>query len=119
MAANTKYQFKLEVFFDSGTTPDFKWRHSGPTSPTLVRIVERGSAPGSTTLSFNVATAYSSSDNALTSSSATTGGYVSLEGIIHNGVNAGDFHFQWSQNSSSTTATTVRAGSYIEYGVVA
>ena len=115
MLANTKYQFKLEVFFDTGTTPDFKWRHTGPASPTLVRIVERGSVPGSGTLSFNIATAYSTADNTLTSSSGTTGGYVSLEGIIHNGANAGDFHFQWSQNSSSVTATTVRAGSYIEY----
>ena len=115
MLANTKYQFKLEVFFDTGTTPDFKWRHTGPASPTLVRIVERGSVPGSGTLSFNIATAYSTADNTLTSSSSGTGGYVSLEGIIHNGANAGDFHFQWSQNSSSATATTVRAGSYIEY----
>jgi len=63
MAANTKYQFKLEVFFDTGTTPDFKWRHSGPAAPTLVRIVERDSAPSSGTLSFNVATAYSTVDN--------------------------------------------------------
>ena len=115
MLANTKYQFKLEVFFDTGTTPDFKWRHTGPASPTLVRIVERGSVPGSGTLSFNIATAYSTADNTLTSTSGTTGGYVTLEGIIHNGANAGDFHFQWSQNSSSATATTVRAGSYIEY----
>ena len=115
MLANTKYQFKLEVFFDTGTTPDFKWRHTGPASPTLVRIVERDSAPGSGTLSFSVATAYSTADNTLTTTSGTTGGYVTLEGIIHNGANAGDFHFQWSQNSSSVTATTVRAGSYIEY----
>jgi hypothetical protein len=119
MAANTKYQFKLEVFFDTGATPDFKWRHTGPAAPTLVRIVERDSAPGSGTLSFSIATAYSTADNTLTTTSGTTGGYVTLEGIIHNGANAGDFQFQWSQNSSSVTATTVRAGSYIEYGVVA
>ena len=115
MLANTKYQFKLEVFFDTGAVPDFKWRHSGPAAATLVRIAERDSAPGSGTLSFSVATAYSTVDNTLVTTSGTTGGYVSLEGIIHNGVNAGDFHFQWSQNSSSATATTVRAGSYIEY----
>ena len=119
VTANTQYQFKAEIFFDTGTTPDFKYRHAGPAAMDLVRIVRRDSIPGSGSLSYNMDTAFSVSDIALTSLSGTTGGYISLEGIIHTGVNAGTFSFKWAQNTSSATATTVRAGSYIEYGVVA
>jgi len=118
VTANTQYQFKAEIFFDTGTTPDFKYRHAGPAAMNLVRIVRRDSIPGSGSLSYNMDTAFSASDITLTSVSGTNGGYISLEGILHTGVNAGTFSFKWAQNTSSATATTVLAGSYIEYGVV-
>ena len=118
MAANTKYQFIAEIFFDTGATPDFKYRYAGPAGASLVRVVRRDTVPGSGTFSFAVDTAYPGADVSLTSLSGTTGGYVTFQGIVHNGVNAGTFSFKWAQNSSSVTATTVRAGSYIEYGVV-
>jgi hypothetical protein len=119
VAANTTYQFRLEVLFDSGSTPDFKYRHSGPANPTLVRITQQDSPPGSTTLTYSVATAFSAADVVVNGGAVTNGGYVKLTGIIQNGANAGTFRFQWAQNNSSGTATTVRAGSYVEYAVVA
>jgi hypothetical protein len=119
VAANTNYQFRLEVLFDTGTTPDFKYRHSGPAGATLVRITQQDAAPGDTALGYSVATAFSAADVAVAGGAVTNGGYVKLTGIIQNGANAGTFRFQWAQNNSSGTATTVRAGSYIEYSVVA
>lgn len=116
MLANTKYTFRARIFFDTSAAADFKYRHSGPAAPTLVRIHRRELNSGGTAdLASTVDTAYSSADIAITSVLGTDGGYIELDGIIHNGANAGDFVFQWAQNTSDASNTTVRAGSYIEW----
>jgi hypothetical protein len=119
MDANSKYAVRGRVFFDTTATGDFKWRHTGPSSPALVRVKRQSLLPGASALS-NIAldTAYSAADVTETGT-GTTGGYIEFEGIIHNGVNAGNFQFQWAQNTSDAGNTTVRAGSSIEYRKVA
>jgi hypothetical protein len=114
MSANTKYSFKLFVIFDTGATGDFKFRHAGPSSPTLVRI-RRHHIIGAGTAYAGIAidTAYSSVDVAVAGSAGP--GVVEMDGIVHNGANAGNFEFQWAQNASEAVDTTVRAGSYIQY----
>ncbi|HLC28314.1 MAG TPA: hypothetical protein VJL07_02590 [Dehalococcoidia bacterium] len=115
MAANTKYRFRLEVFFDTGASEDFKYRHAGPASPTLVRIKRRHLVPSATSYTgIAVETAFSASDVNLLST-GTNGGWFQLEGIIHNGANAGNFSLQWAQAAGGITSTVVRAGSYLEY----
>lgn len=39
---------------------------------------------------------------------------VMVEGILLTGSNAGTFHLQWAQNTSSGTATTMRTGSVLQ-----
>jgi hypothetical protein len=114
MEANVQYQFRAKVYFDSGSTPDFKWRHNGPSSPTLVRINRRSWPCGASAWSEAVDTAYSSSDIVL-DGSASTGGVIEFEGTITNGSTDGAFEFQWAQNTSDASDTKVLAGSYIEY----
>lgn len=115
MLANTTYAFRGRVFFDTTNAADFKWRHSGPAAPTLVRIKRSNVIPGGTSYTLiAVDTAYSAADIALTGA-GTTGGWVEFEGIIANGANAGDFNFQWAQNASDAGNTSVLAGSYLEY----
>ena len=113
MLANTKYHVRLFVIFDTHTTPDFKWRHAGPASPTLVRVMRKWTPGGSAALGTQVDTAYSASDQSIAGN--TGSGHIQLDCIIHNGANAGTFSFQWAQNVSDANPTTVYAGSYLEY----
>ena len=113
LAANTKYRFQGNIFFDTVAAADFKWRIAGPTGATLIRIHRYNIAPGTTTHSdIAVDTAYSVADIAVTSGGAD-GGYVHFQGIIFNGGTAGTFAFQWAQNTSNASNTTVRAGSFL------
>jgi hypothetical protein len=117
MAAGAKYLVRGGVFFDTTASADFKWRHVGPASPTLVRIKRQWLVPDSAAFAVFYAfvdTAFSGVDLAVVGT-GTTGGCVLLEGVVHNGANAGNFSFNWAQNTSDAGNTIVRAGSYLEY----
>lgn len=117
MLANTKYAIRASIFWDTVAAADIKFRHVGPASPTLVRILRWDVAPGTVAVqNLAVDVAYSSGDIACTSV-GTTGGWLTLEGIIHNGANAGDFKIQWAQNVSDAGNTSVLAGSFLEWVV--
>ena len=113
MAANTRYNIRLRVFFTSAATPDFKYRVVGPDSPTFVRrhILRggNGNAPAHTI----IASVYDTGDNTL--GGGGTEGFVDEEILVHNGTNSASFVFRWAQDSGSATPTTVRAGSFVEY----
>jgi hypothetical protein len=118
MTANTKYRFRAVIFYDTGATEDFKWRHNGPASPTLVVIRRQSILPAGTTYNaIAIDAAYSAADVVMAGTSAGAG-FIEFDGIIFNGANAGDFLFEWSQNTSGGVATIVRAGSYIYYSNV-
>jgi len=114
MLANTKYTFRARIHFTTGATGDFKFRHTGPASPTLVQI-KRAHIIGAGSAYAGIAldTAYSASDVAV--AGAAGSGWIELDGLIHNGANAGSFGFRWAQNASEAVNTTVRAGSYIDW----
>ena len=115
MAANTKYRLRGRVFFDTTAVAGFKYRHAGPAAPDLVRVHRRDIYPGGVSdLSSVVDIAYSA-DDIVIGGGTGDGGYIELDGIIHNGANAGDFTFQWAQEVSDATDTTVLAGSYLEF----
>jgi hypothetical protein len=117
MAANTKYTIRCNIFFDTAATPDFKYAMTGPASPTMVRTVRRTIDPSAqTTESVAVDTAATGSVS-VASGTGTTGGHVTMETIWQNGSNAANWTFQWAQNTSDASNTTVLAGSYCEYGV--
>lgn len=118
MAANTRYNIRARIYYDTGATEDFKWRHSGPASPTLVRLRRVGLQPNATTFAIiALDTAYSAADVVL-AGTAANGGWVDIDGIVVNGATAGDFVFGWAQNTAGTNPTTVLAGSYIEYSTI-
>ena len=115
MVASAKYWIRLAVFFDTTAAADFKWRHNGPASPTLVRLLRRWIIPGGTAeAGIAVDTAFSAADLSVVGT-GTTGGTVTLEGVVTNGLNAGTFSFSWAQNTSDAGNTIVRAGSTLEY----
>ncbi len=118
MLASTKYAVNATIFFDTTAAADFKWRHTGPASPTLVRIYRYWVLPGATSIAgLAIDTAFSSGDLAA-AGSGTTGGFITIEGVIHNGVNAGDFGISWSQNVSDAGNTSVLAGSVLNWKLI-
>lgn len=118
MVASTKYRIRILVFFDTTAAADFKFALSGPAAPTLVRIFRKHVDPAAlTTLVVAAEVAYTAS-TAVAAGAGTTGGFVEFEMIVHNGVNAGTFGFQWAQNTSDASNTIVRAGSFLAYEVI-
>jgi hypothetical protein len=117
MSGNTNYSIRLRVYVDTGATGDFKFRHVGPASPTLVRIKRAFIIGAGTAYTLAMDTAYSASDVAVAGAAGMA--YVEFDGFIKNGANSGNFEFWWAQNASEAVDTTVRLGSYIEYKVVA
>lgn len=119
MAANTKYAFRMLAIIDAPTNASVRYRWEGPAEPTLVRSQRKHVVSGGAGYAFvTVDTGYSGSDSTMVSS-ANAAGSIELQGIVHNGANAGDFVFMWSQNSAGGGAVTVYAGSYVEYREVA
>lgn len=117
-AANTKYRIKMKIWFDTGATPDFKYQISGPATPTAVRIFRKHIDPtNKTTLVVASETDYTSSTS-LAAGTGTTGGYIEVDMILHNGSTAGTVSFDWSQATSNSTATTVLAGSSLTYEII-
>jgi hypothetical protein len=118
MAAGAKYIIRAMVFFTSDATADFKWRITGPASPTFVKLYRKNVNPDTlTALRADYSLAYSAAD-VVPGFTAGTDGIVEWDALVHNGTTAGDFVFQWSQNSSNASNTSVQAGSYIEWMVV-
>lgn len=114
VAADTNYVFHFVVFWDTGATEDFKWQLTGPASPTLLRYARQAIVPSGTAWAgVDVQTAFSQSFSP--TGSGTTGGYLEIYGLLQNGANAGNVTFQWAQNTTGGTNTTVLAGSYVTY----
>lgn len=109
MAASTKYIIRFSIFVTTNATADLKIGLSGPASPTAVYGSCRTSIAAGQSFLF---TAFPT-NQAIVSTNAEwlLDGYL----VVQNGANAGTFSFDWAQNTSDAGATTVKAGSYIEY----
>jgi hypothetical protein len=115
MLANTKYVVRIRAWWGTAATPDFKYATAGPASPTLVRSMRKHIDPSALTTLASASSAAYIGSTAVNAGTGTTGGYVEIDTIIHNGANAGNFSFQWAQNTTDASATTLLAGSYLEY----
>lgn len=113
VSASTKYAFRAVVHINTPAAADFKWSINGPAAPTLVHLHGRADDGSSNLSYFN--TAFGTS-NAVTSTS--TDYVLQIHGIVHNGANSGTVAFQWAQNTSTASDTTVYAGSHIQYRTV-
>ncbi len=123
LAANTVYHIRIRVDYDPGSSglgsADFKWRLTGPASPTRVSILASENAAGSlTSLVETPLNAYPTS-RTLSTGGDQTAGMILIDMMISNGANAGTFSFDWAQNASNVSATKVLKGSYLEYRTTA
>jgi hypothetical protein len=123
--ANTKYRFRSRLFYTTATAADIKIQATGPAAPTFVSYTLIGHAPGSAIASGAVVGGITVTQGTsfgaalvLTENGAATDGSLQIDGVLHNGANAGTVAIQWAQNTSDAGGTIMRAGSYIEYSTV-
>jgi len=112
VTAGYKYAIRGRIFFDTGATPDFKFRIGGSSTITPIRVFTKHVVPGTTAFVNAIETAFPTTTQAVTGA-GTTGGYIEIDGEFTVTV-TGTIALQWAQNTSSATATKVLAGSYLE-----
>lgn len=114
VSANTKYAFRFYVWFDSPPTDDFRFGIDGPSTPTIFRAAYTYMDPDSLDVTATLS-AYETTGINVLYATLTNGGYVTINGIIQNGSNAGNVVFMWGKGTAAANNTIVRAGSYVEY----
>lgn len=111
VGASEVWWFEANIYFDSGTTPDFKVQWTAPVGAT-VYVSETGFDAASA--AYNDATvSAASASRTHTGTGAGTVRHTRQKGIIANGVNAGNLQLQWAQNTQNSSDTKVLANSTI------
>lgn len=111
--ANSTYYVNIKVFFNTPAAADFKFGFAFPASTTFGRIEHHAIAGGATAFS-NIAVDTTAS--VVTSvTGGGTDGYIEINLTFVTGTPGDVFGFQWSQNSSTASNTTVYAGSILSY----
>ena len=108
-----RINFKYNIFYTTAATPDFKYFIDTPASLTSYRVSRGGNDhAGAPFAASNVITAEGA---AVAITASGTDGCLILSGTIENGATAGDFKFQFAQNTSDATAAKVLEGSNLRY----
>jgi hypothetical protein len=106
------------VWYNTPAADDFKYGFNGSTAATQIRMHRIAQIAGATAYTISaLATAYDTTGINLAGTG--TDGFVHLHGVIVNGASSSNFRFSWSKVTTSANNTTVYAGSYLEYAVIA
>lgn len=117
LAVNTLTTIRGKIYYTTTAAGDFKWRHTGPASPTRVRVNRHTVAPGDTADS-GIATDSAFSSGDITVLGGAGVGVITIDAFIQNGANAGSFGISWAQNTSDGGNTIVEVGSYLETAIL-
>jgi hypothetical protein len=113
MKANATYEILFNANLYIRSNPDFKYTIAVPAAGTARGILRM--AGWNTTITTDALNA-SLPANATITATGDAYGYLKLEGYHTNGTNAGNWEFQWSQNTSDgVNAVSVLPGSNIRY----
>lgn len=115
VSASSTYLIKGMLFVTASATPDFKVRLTGPASSTW-RGEIFGRAAGVATIEGDEID--ESGDSFVIAGGSPTELCCWFEVYLVT-TGSGTFSVEWAQNSSSASATTMQAGSYIEYQKIA
>ena len=106
-----RINFKYNIFYTTAATPDFKYFIDTPASLTRYRVAQNGCDHAGAAL----ASIITAEGSAIAITASGTDGCLQLSGTIENGATAGDIKFQFAQDTSNGTATTVREGSSVQF----
>ena len=116
---NTKYLFRFNIIPNSSSIPDFKYalNHTGTTTATRWTTV-RSTAAGTYAV-IGVISSTTANGTAVNVAGNASGDMPTIIwGYIDVGASGGVLSFQWAQNTSNASPTTVYAGSFLEYQIV-
>jgi hypothetical protein len=114
---------EMSFGFDASSTYTFRFFYATTHGAGGVRIAVNGSAAASSLIvgywpSFTAVTAYDTSIVSYTTATASpAAGFIT--GVVTFGGSSGTFSVRFAQGGSNATATTIKAGSYIEWTKVA
>lgn len=112
---SSTFRFRFIVVYDADTAGDFQWGLTGPSGATAV--VSAFGLPSSAT--GNTGSMKVSASSSITFTDTYGGAGVGtkvrteIEGTVTTSTTAGAFALQWAQGTSSASATTVYAGSFL------
>lgn len=104
LAASTIYDFRLDLFYNSGATPDLKIGWTFPTGTTM-RYALHGYFGAVVQSFYLIQTDMGILDGTAGNFAATA------EGTVITSTTAGTLQFQWSQNTLTASNSTVLTGS--------
>ena len=109
-AVSVSYYFQCFIYFQGGTAGDIKWQWGVPTSAFIrYQAVFTGTGGG-----FGANSVYTASDiPAAQCDGAGVDNGLNMMGTLVMGANSGNLQFKWAQNSSTGTATIVKAQSAV------
>lgn len=113
--ASSTYAFRFVVFLSTGATPDSKFGLAYTGSLASAYVFRGWQSPGA---AVSAADLFSLTVESLPGSININGNagttIIMIDGVLTTST-SGTLSFQWAQNVSDPVATTVRAGSYLEY----
>ena len=109
---NTDYILTAVIFFDSDTTPDYRYEFGGPSSGATIKLgAHGGSDGGDTSRYFDTTTGFNELTQLAIADTNTIIHFI--QGIVTIGSTAGDIAYRWSQRIVDAAGTTVQAGSWM------
>lgn len=102
---SSKYDFRLWMVINSGTTPDFKMAWTAPSGSTLSWSVQEGNTVIVAAVlqgPFNLA-------SVVPINGAGSDQMIIVEGLLTTGVIGGPLQLQWAQNTANASNTSVKA----------
>lgn len=115
--ASSKYIIRGFLLYNTGATPDIKWRTTTPTSPDFYALRRQQVVGGASSITGIAIDSATFADGPMTGAGGS--GTQEFHCVLHTGAASGNFAIQWAQNTSNSADTTMKAGSYLEYKKVA
>lgn len=111
LTASANYKFDALIFYEAGTTADFKFAFTLPSDATISFLVSTMLTTGGTQ-TFSTQAAYTTG-TAIASGGLGIGTVVGLQvfGSIRMSTTAGTLQLQWAQNTAVVENTAVKIGS--------
>ncbi len=115
IAAGQLVSFSMTVFIRASSGGDFKSRVTGPSDAVNVLLAQAVAHAGTT--NNRVASAFDTSDLIQLHTSTNNIRFI-VNGTVLNGPTAGMVRFEWAQNTTNGAATSVLAGSTLNYKII-